>query len=372
MTTLSDIKAEPKVWTVFEETDPFNGHRVVGYISHRTDNSYGAMFIHKVNGVVVPQLIYCTPKMTYPFDRAGRWQFPKAKRILRYEKLDGTNVFGYRYKDDKGNTNVAYKTRLNPFLRKSRFGDFLGMWQTILKAHPEITKTILMNDVDVSFELWGSLNPIWIQYDTPLNVSFLFVRKDGKILPPEGFDFLKDLSAPYLGDVTKDYIWNYQGAQKEASATLGKSEEGLFTGREGEIWYLEDHAGNFYLFKCKPEEIELAHWSAGGLQSSVIEATVYNTYESTDIVDYEAVKTLLLEEFDELAIEKVRERIEKIMDKVRVRKEFRADVESKYRNLGISLLIDKGGVMREMSRLYPKAMMQKVFTQIAAIEGIEK
>ena len=106
----------------FDVEDSFNGNRLQGYISLQSTDLYGALLIETVNGESVPQLIRCTPKMHYPFDKNGRWNFPKAVRIERYEKLDGTNIFAYRYGDAEGNVYIGYKTRLLPVLGDSQIG----------------------------------------------------------------------------------------------------------------------------------------------------------------------------------------------------------------------------------------------------------
>jgi len=50
----------------------------------------------RVDGRAVPQVIYATPKLKYPFGKDCRFHFPPIRRAHLYEKLDGTNVLAYR------------------------------------------------------------------------------------------------------------------------------------------------------------------------------------------------------------------------------------------------------------------------------------
>jgi len=127
-----------KDWKPLAMQDPFNNNFVEGFISHHSGDDYGALLIQRVNNDKVPQLVYCTPKIAYPFDQSGNWHWPKAKVIERYEKIDGTNIFQFRYKDIRGHEYISYKTRIMPFVQNSRFGPFLDMWRELLKGNPII------------------------------------------------------------------------------------------------------------------------------------------------------------------------------------------------------------------------------------------
>src|SRR5262249_40029626 len=121
----------------FEVDDPFNGHALRGFLCRRPDHRYGAMYLTHVNGDAEPQLILATPKLHYPFDRAGTYRFPAAREVLIYEKLDGTNVLAYHYRW-RDRQYLSFKLRLSPVVRNSRHGPFLDLWQEILAAHADI------------------------------------------------------------------------------------------------------------------------------------------------------------------------------------------------------------------------------------------
>ena len=87
----------------FGVTDPFSKLRLEGYLSLKPDYRYGALALLKVEGKEAPQRILATPKLRYPFDRTGAFHFPSVKQIDIYEKIDGTNIFVYQFKDGQGN-----------------------------------------------------------------------------------------------------------------------------------------------------------------------------------------------------------------------------------------------------------------------------
>jgi len=350
-------------WNVFAQEDPFNNNFVEGYVCRRNDNSYGAVYIQKVNDRPVPQLIYCTPKMRYPFDKNGNWHFPKAKQILRFTKLDGSNIFAYFYKDEKGEEHLTYKLRLAPFVRNSRFGPFLDMWREILKMKPHIEKFSRLSRFHASYELWGARNSHLIQYDVPLAASLLFIRHQQKIAPPQGLEFPTEDIAPFLGGIDRDYIWNYQESQRNLEANLKEVEDG-YQGHEGEIWYLQTEDGIWSPLKLKPETIEQIHWAMGGIGKNVIITTCQNAFESWDNPTFENVVHLLEEEFPKEAIETVHDMIRRILPEVKSNFEFRAQVMEQYNELGMNILEDKTNVMRALSSKFKKDQMKKVYTVI--------
>lgn len=356
-------------WSAFAREDPFNNNFVEGYISHHSGDEYGALFITKVNREKVPQLIFTTPKILYPFDKNGNWHFPKAKQILRYEKLDGTNIFAYSYVSATGKKFVSYKTRLLPFVGESRFGPFLSMWKEILARYPEIPQFVLRH-FNMSFELWGARNPHLVKYEVPLQASLLFTRSKGKIEPPlASIDVLSNLyhfpQALFLGMVDKDYVYNYKQSQAAAEATLRETEDG-YLGSEGEVWYLLDETGMWNLYKCKPSTIEAIHWSSGGIGKNVVEATIENAFENWDEPSIENIKQLLLEEFSVSEVEKIHYSIETQLRRAITHHQFVLRVLDEYKSLGISILDKKTEVLRALSGRFAKSEMKKVYSVIWA------
>ena len=316
----------------------------------------------------------CTPKIRYPFDAAGRWHFPKAKRIERYEKLDGTNIFAFWYFDDRGHKKMAFKTRLKPFLGDSRFGPFRTMWQEMMRNQEGlrelVTGLVMGNGYGASFELWGARNPHTVRYEEPaLQASLLFARKHSREIGPPSvaldYSPLKSLVAPFLGTVDRDYVWSYEEAQRQHEATL-KEVDGGYLGSEGEVWYLQTEDGLWQMFKCKPETIEQIHWAAGGIGKNQVLATCWNALEGWDAPTAAQVRQLLEEEFTAAEVDKAYYMVERCLEAVLDQGKFRVEVLEAYRFQkemhGLSVLTDKVGVMRRLGMEFPRAQMGKVYS----------
>lgn len=356
---LNTIKKD-KGWQPFFDTNPFNNNFVEGFLSHVSDDTYGALFIEKVNGDKIPQLVLCTPKLNYPFDKAGHWQFPKAKTILRFEKLDGTNIFAYSYSDEKQSFRT-YKTRLRPFVGDTKFGPFLDMWKEILSEDKRI-KRLLYYPLNFSFELYGARNKHLIQYDVALAAALLFARDGQRILPPTEINNPIDCHTTLLlGRITKDYVGEYQQAQESLEMEL-KEVDGGYKGREGEVWYLQTEDNIWHLYKVKPHTIEIIHWAFGGIGKNVIITTCQNAFESWDEPTVEQIKELLKEEFSDNEIENVHYRIGKHLEEVKLQHIFQLEVLEKYKETGLNFLDDSSKVMRALSGKLDRKMMGRVFS----------
>lgn len=339
----------------FDAEDPFNGgRRLRGYVSWKPDHRYGALVVHHVGNSMAEQVVYSTPKLKYPFDREGRFTWPPVKRIELYEKLDGTNVSGYRYKGG-GKTFVSFKTRLLPFVGNNRFGAMLTMWQEVLEKYPGIPRAVASfgGNAVQSYEMYGARNRHLVLYDHPLDAAFLFAveQRDGqpRILPPRSAagwrDHPRDVFLQHL-DSAEDLTSYYNRLRGEREAMLRHTDEGV-VGSEGVVWYIQTPNGDWHMFKMKPESIEAIHWAEGVvIPREVIEATAYNVLETDDLCTYDGIKRLLLEDFPDEEIEIVRLQIEKIANQVNEEREFRQKVMEKYGTCGMRFSEDRGAVMR--------------------------
>lgn len=119
------LEVDEKYLQPFDATDPFNdGIRLEGFLCQRPDHRYGALALLRVDRRAVPQRIFATPKLRYPFGRDERFCFPAIQRAHLYEKLDGTNVLAYQYEDAVGERRVTYKLRLSAVLGTASGGRF--------------------------------------------------------------------------------------------------------------------------------------------------------------------------------------------------------------------------------------------------------
>lgn len=371
MTWAEEIKQQAKEFLgdfqEFVGEDPFHGNFVEGLMGRRHGDAYGALLITRVNHQKALQRILGTPKLEYPFDAAGRWHFPKAARILAYEKLDGTNVFGYRYRDAKGRDYVTWKPRLRAFLADGRFGPFLSMWRELLQRYPDLPRLVRPG---ASFELYGSRNLHLVRYEVPLDTALLFLRDEGgRLLPPlEAPSGVP--AAPLVAEVTRDYVWSYQEQQRVLSERLRRQDDGTFAGSEGCVWYLLDELGRWHLFKLKPPEIEAIHWAEGRrISKEVIKATALNLAES-DEVTADGVSLLLLEEFPEEEVTASQELISRVVREVIEELEFKERVLAAYSALGMPWGVkNRPAVMRALASQFRKQEMKRVYSVLELALG---
>ena len=351
----------------FVAADPFNdGRRLEGFLSRRPDHRYGALALLRVDGEAVPQVIPATPKLHYPFDRAGTFRFPPIRRIVLREKLDGTNVLAYRYRDGAGARHLSYKLRLAPVLRNGRWGDFLDLWRELLARYPSIAGLVDRNDCHVSFEMYGRRNVHLVEYDVPLDTAVLFgVDAEWRLVPIERLDLAGVPAAAELGELRagEDPVARYGALRDEIEGRNRPTEDGRIAGMEGAVWCVEARDGTVSLLKCKPESVEAIHWAVGINKAAVL-ATCRNLLETRDELTFEALEPLLLEEYGEQEIAGYRDHIDDCIRQIRAEVEYVERVLAAYAATGKSIETDKGGVMRELSARFPRDQMKKVYSTI--------
>jgi hypothetical protein len=357
----------------FEVEDVFNGGNVLrGFICRRGDHRYGALVIRSVNGEPCMQLICATPKMHYPFNKNGDFNWPDIKEVQIWEKLDGTNILAYHY-EYKGKDYVTYKTRLTPVVKDMKFGYFEAMWRELLDKQGWIVKAIEANpEYNLSFELYGERNPITIQYNIPLAAALLFGvrRSDYAIKPPtllSRFDkSIQPRNYPVSSSVDMTSIYN------ELRAEMGiRNSDSLVD--EGVVLYAHIGEPSWRQFKCKPEQIEKIHWANGGIPYNSLWTTALNAYESHDNPTLDDYLALLREEYSESQIQRCIIRVQKAHQEARRHVEFTATVNKAWvtaKENGFDVAQDKGATMRFLSQYFPKSEMRKVGTVILKQAGL--
>ena len=293
-------------YSEFRAIDPFNPqNRVEGQVSF-SRACYGSLKIKKINGESIDQSqIFGTPKIAYPFGFGHNYRFPSAKRIYRFRKYDGTNIFMYRYRNN-GAEYITFKVRLFPFLR----GRYITMWKYMLRKYPQITELFKMNpDVTgFSFELYGSENPHMIQYkDVQLDIVLLFGLRgmEEQIVLNTELEAGDIPKAEQLGTVEKDYVWHYEQEQQELDRHLmflglNERHEPMFRGEEGSIWYVKlKDSHEIHMYKCKPHRIEQVHWTQTQTQLSVpvIWATILKVFENWENPKLDKIIAILNEDY---------------------------------------------------------------------------
>ena len=356
----------------FKVIDPFNDNEIEGYLCRAADMRYGMLYIEFVNGEHVPQWIWATPKMHYPFDKNGEYnKYKDIDRIEMYEKLDGTNVLAYIYTDVDGNKYVTYKTRLTPVIRDGKWGRFEAMWREMLEKYPHIPQFCFDNECNASFEMYGNRNPILIKYDVRLDVALLFCRtQNGLVLPPSSYDLkkygLKSAELWKTLDSADDFVDEYKKAVEELNAQLKVVEipdaNDIVEGWEGVVWYAINGDNSIQL-KCKADYVKDIHWlAASGIPKTSIFITCVNVFESVDNPTVKDVVKLLREEFEESDIQRKMPLIERLYQHVYEQKILSHEVLDEYnKHPEFDIKKDKGTVMRYFSELYDKKMMSRVY-----------
>lgn len=374
----------------FETRDPANnGNRFKGYLCRQSDHRYGALVIVQVNNEDTdPQVIYCTPKLHYPFERSSKgeaaedrkYRFPtKIVRGTVYEKLDGTNVFAYSYANAAGERFITFKTRLTPILNDdSKWGSFYSLWSELMEANVELREMVehvREGVVGLSFELYGYRNQHLIVYEEALATKLLFVvqQNNARVLPPEAWTPARGNLFALVPEANlqdpSDLIHFYNEKRDEADAQNVKLQDGdeeVIKGTEGYIFYLLDETGEWSMWKCKPDSVEVLHWTTDYLPEAVILPTVWNSLESCPgELTVEYVRELLLEEFSDSQVNKSDYRIRKCVDQVKATLAWREKVMIEYRSTGLSWEKDgKGAVMRALSGRLPREKMRAAFSAL--------
>ena len=363
----------------FECEDPFNNNnKLSGFMCTKPDHRYGALIIFQVNDESCEQVIFGTPKLHYPFDKQGTYKWPDIQEVKVWDKLDGTNILAYRY-IYKGQEYVTYKTRLTPVAKDSTLVSFRSMWIEYTSENPWIHELIMMNpEFNLSFELFGSRNPITIRYEVPLDVNFLFGvrRKDSAIKPPDLLKLPDGTKLPSSFGATipssKEVLTDWYNIFR--SSMSAKNKESLIT--EGMVLYAHVGEPSWRMFKCKPEEIEKIHWAASGsIPMLILKNTAVNAFEDKENPTVEDLETLLLEEFAQDIINKSRLKIKKVWDWANEHMllvKTVNDVWGKAKAEGFDVTKDKDQTMRFMSKYFPKGMMQKVGTIVLKQAGLIK
>jgi len=363
-----DVKAD--CVKQFEVHDSFNDNVLSGVICRQSDHRYGALVIFRVNDWECEQVIWGTPKLDYPFDRNGNFHWPPIHRVEMWDKLDGTNILAYTY-NYKEATFLTYKTRLTPVLAESTYGSFLSMWIEMLSKHEWIHHVINNNpDYNLSFELYGSRNPITIQYDTLLDTRILFGvhKEDHAVKPPTGLWFAEN--APDCVSHTADMdLTDLYNAMRESMS--GKNTDGLYC--EGLVMYASTGGNSWRMFKCKPEEIERIHWAASGvIPKRDLWNTALNAFEGEE-PSIETFLELLLEEYPQELINRSRIKIGKIFMDATIHMQTVKSVNEvwqKAKEEGFDVTHDKAGTLRWMSQFFPKSQMRKVASIILKQAGM--
>ena len=322
----------PKMWRRFVEVDPFNpGNKLTGHVQFIGGDEYGALAISHVNDRPASQFIRVTPKAAYPFYKDGSWVLYDAHEVSAFEKIDGTNICQYGYRDADGRSFTSFKLRTRPFMSPH----FLNLLERALERYPGVRNHRLQPGEAVAYELFGYENRMLIKYGEDIDLALIFGRNsEGDIVAPheghaifDGVDCLAAGRRPI--DLAGEFAETYRRRQQEISSRLVKLEDEYFEGEEGEMLYVRfadgsrDQPGSFTrLIKLKPPEIEEIHWALDHVPKEEAAAVARNVFEVSDSPTVTDMVQLLAEEWSDEQITRSLDTIAQALQEATDRRDF--------------------------------------------------
>ncbi|MCB0062293.1 MAG: hypothetical protein KDE19_09265 [Caldilineaceae bacterium] len=376
-----------RYWQPFQVTSP-GGIPFAGYLCRQESEKLGLLAITELAGEERLEFIYSMPKIHYPYrkDRDGRPEVSISVPInivdARFtEKLDGTAIIFYGLPDRQGNVlEVIPRTRLQPILAPSRWGDWNKLLNEVLPDRSGVEEAVRMQRVVLAFELWGYRNPHMISYETPLALTLHTAIRHRK---PVSHRLLSDFAARYGFDLAKSVAVvkpdaegladAYRRLQQEMETRNQAAGEDKFL-EEGLILVLSTAETASY-YKCKPPTIEEIHWAQGaGIGKYNIEHTLYKMAENG--YDFQTgtvadVKSELETDFDADAVVNAAELIERVYQEFVLEQQQRQWLKQLVDDSGLDVH-DLPNLMRYLSQHYAKRQMSWVYGTVKSLYGIER
>lgn len=375
-----------RYWQPFAVTSP-GGIPFTGYLCRQESEKLGLLAITELAGEERLEFVYAMPKIHYPYrkDRDGRPQLSISVLInitdARFtEKLDGTAIIFYGLPGKDGEIlEVIPRTRLQPMLSPSRWGNWNKLLDEALPDRSGVETAVRAQKVALAFELWGYRNPHMITYGTPLTLTLHTAIRHRK---PVSYRLLADFAARYGFDLVKSVAvvqpdaaglaTAYRRLQQEMEARNQAAGEDTFV-EEGAILILSTAETATY-YKCKPPTIEEIHWAQGaGIGKHNISHTLYKMAENG--YDFSAgsvadLKTELESEFDVDAVRNGAELIERMYVDFVVEIQQRQWLKQLVDDSGLDIH-DLPNLMRYLSQHYAKWQMSWVYGTVKSLYGID-
>jgi hypothetical protein len=371
-------------WQPFDVVSP-GGIPFSGYLCRDESEKLGMLAVTAVANEERLEFIYAMPKIHYPYhkeqDGSVRLVIPIQKNIsdARFTlKLDGTAIIFYPLTDAQGNVlEVIPRTRLQPVLQPSRWGDWNALLHDVLPDRAPVEEAIRTQKVTLVFELWGYRNPHLVQYDTPLALTLHTAVRHKK---PVSYRLLADIARRYQLDLiptlevgkpdSEGLAQAYRRWQERMEAKNQAAGEDVFL-EEGAILMLSTRDTAVY-WKCKPPTIEEIHWTAdANVGKTDISHALHKMLEN----GYDFENGRIQDVYKELEADFDPERIELAADLIRrIYREFQMELQKRA---WLRHLVEESGLdphdtpnlMRHLSQHYPKREMSWVYGSVKALYG---
>ena len=373
-----------KHWQEFSVVSP-GGINFAGFLCRQESEWLGTLALTQVEGQERLEFIAGMPKIPYPYqyDRHGQVQLvipipPRATDARFTIKVDGTCIIFYPLTD--GNSKVLEvipRTRLQPVLTPSRWGDWNALLGEVLPDRAPVERAVREQDVTLAFELWGYRNPHLISYDTPLALTLHTGIRHRKLLAfphlaqiarHHGFPLVESIqvATPDAAGLAAAYrAWQekMEAANKAAGADRYVQEGAILAISTARI---------AHYYKCKPPSIEEIHWRTDqSIGREVIQQALYKMRENGyDFLDGR-VEDLIAElenDFQRPHVEQQEELIRRVWT------EYVVELQKKEWLRG---LVDESGLdprdtpnlMRYLSQHYPRKDMRWVYAAVVELYG---
>jgi len=359
-------ETKPKNEQPFDVVDPYNSQNTVRGIVYIDVNHYGNLKITHVNDRPADQYIFTTPKFYYPGHHESprheftEKDFPNAKFQV-FEKLDGTNIFAFRYKDADENEFMSFKTRLVPFLRMDGFKDWIAMFKQACDECPKVIYDAKKKPGGQAFEMYGYLNEILIKYDVAISLRYLYtITDEGRIL------YLGRDTSVYSGDGSIDALDTYNRLVVEAERLFKDGYKA-----EGFMFYFDDGT----VYKCKPICVVEEQSDSPYIGNDDIYVTAINAAESINTIDelLDTTRILLAEVYDEKKIERSEPRIFVIVEKAKSYLLVQREAMNVMKELGFTWSEEnKATIMRAVMQRFPVNMSAKIYGMLSGKKPTKK
>ena len=374
-----------KHWQEFSAVSP-GGINFAGFLCRQESEWLGTLALTQVEGQERLEFIAGMPKIPYPYqyDRHGQVQLvipipPRATDARFTIKIDGTCIIFYPLTD--GNSKVLEvipRTRLQPVLTPSRWGDWNALLGEVLPDRAPVERAVREQDVTLAFELWGYRNPHLISYDTPLALTL-----------HTGIRHRKPLAFPHLAQIARHHgfplVESIQVATPDAAGlaaayrawqekmeAANKAAGAERYVQEGAILAIST-ARIAHYYKCKPPSIEEIHWRTDqSIGREVIQQALYKMRENGyDFLSGRAEDLIaeLENDFQRPHVEQQEELIRRVWTEYVIELQKKEWLRGLVNESGLDPR-DTPNLMRYLSQHYPRKDMRWVYSAVVELYGL--
>ena len=374
-----------KHWQDFGTISP-GGVNFAGYLCRQENVLLGTLALTQVEGRERLDFIASMPKIPYPYQRGRHDKVqlvipvpPRATDTRFTIKLDGTCILFYGLRDEEGGVlEVIPRTRLQPVLKPSRWGN----WNALLaEAQPDrtpIERAVREQGVTLAFELWGYSNPHLVSYDTPLALTLHTGIRHRRLLAfPHLVQIARRYDLPLVESIqvarpdAEGLAVAYQAWQEKMEAANAAAGTDRYV-QEGAVLVVSTARTACY-YKCKPPSIEEIHWRTDqSIGREVIRQALHKMRENSYDFAAGQVEHLITElekDFQRPYVEQQEELIRRVWVEYVVELQKKEWLRGLVKQSGLNPH-DTPNLMRHLSQHYPRKEMRWVHSAVVELYGL--